>query len=82
MPDVAKLGDAVKSAVEKGIPTYTINSGLDVFQSLGVRNHVGQDEVLAGERACLRLQEAGATKILAVSITFNHGHEGYFGLGS
>lgn len=70
MPDVERLGPAVKTAVSLGIPTYTINSGLAVYKTLGVRNHVGQDEVLAGERACERLVKAGATRILVVCKSF------------
>lgn len=67
MPNADILGDVVKVAVTNGIPTYTINSGLDVFSSLGVRSHVGQDEILAGERACLRIKNAGGNRILVVS---------------
>lgn len=67
MPNANILGANVQKALNKGIPVYTINSGLDKFRELQVRNHVGQDESLAGERACLQLKEANATKILIVS---------------
>ncbi len=48
IPDAAALGDAIMGAVEAGIPVFSINSGSDVFQELGVLRHIGQTEYEAG----------------------------------
>jgi len=48
IPDAAALQGAITGAVEAGIPVFSINSGADVFQELGVLRHVGQTEYEAG----------------------------------
>jgi simple sugar transport system substrate-binding protein len=52
------------SLADAGVPTVTMNSGSDVFKSLGAFTHVGQDEIIAGREAGLRFNELGATNIL------------------
>jgi len=55
MPDPNILGPPVQAAVAAGIPVITINSGIEVFQSLGALHHVGQDETVAGYEGCKHL---------------------------
>jgi len=55
MPSPQILGPPVQAAVAAGIPVITINSGAEVFQSLGALHHVGQDEKVAGYEGCKRL---------------------------
>jgi len=55
MPDPETLGPPVKAAIAAGIPVITINSGSDVFESLGVVHHVGQVEDDAGYKGCHRI---------------------------
>jgi len=55
MPDATYLEAPVKAAIEAGIPVITMNSGSDVFESLGALHHVGQVEDVAGYRACQQL---------------------------
>ncbi|MDQ4029128.1 MAG: sugar ABC transporter substrate-binding protein [Actinomycetota bacterium] len=54
----------LQSAAEQGIPVVTLNSGLNDWQDLGAITHVGQDEIIAGNGAGQRLNEAGVTKVL------------------
>jgi simple sugar transport system substrate-binding protein len=54
----------LQSAAEQGIPVVTLNSGINDWQALGAVTHVGQDEVIAGNGAGERLNEAGVTKVL------------------
>lgn len=54
----------LQSAAEEGIPVVTLNSGLSDWQKLGAITHVGQDEIIAGQGAGERLNEAGVTKVL------------------
>jgi len=63
-PDALK--DAVKKAVDAGIPVITINSGVDVYKELGALTHIGQTEFVAGQGAGEKFNEAGATKVLCV----------------
>jgi simple sugar transport system substrate-binding protein len=60
--------DAVKASVlaagEAGIPIVTTNSGSDLFTEFGAFTHIGQDEVVAGNGAGRKFNEAGATKVL------------------
>jgi simple sugar transport system substrate-binding protein len=62
--------DAIKGSLEKakaaGIPIITLNSGADVYQSLGAITHVGQDESVAGEAAGARMKAEGAKKVLCI----------------
>lgn len=63
-PDALK--DAVKKAVDAGIPVITINSGVDVYKDLGALTHVGQTEFVAGQGAGEKFNAAGAKKALCV----------------
>ncbi len=60
------LRDAVKKAVDAGIPVITINSGVDVYKELGALTHVGQTEFVAGQGAGEKFNAAGASKVLCV----------------
>jgi simple sugar transport system substrate-binding protein len=61
------LAPAIRRAVEAGIPVVSINSGSDVFKSLGVLAHVGQLEDRAGLEAGRRLAAAGVRRALCVN---------------
>ncbi len=63
-PDALK--DAVKKAVDAGIPVITINSGVDVYKGLGALTHIGQTEFVAGQGAGEKFNAAGAKKVLCV----------------
>ncbi|MGI9598995.1 MAG: substrate-binding domain-containing protein [Acidimicrobiales bacterium] len=64
LPNVDAVRPGLEAAVAAGIPVYTINSGVNEYQGLGATTHVGQTEIIAGEGAGLRFNDAGATKIL------------------
>ena len=51
LPDPDALGPAIKAAVAAGVPVITMNSGLESSASLGALMHVGQPELLAGQKA-------------------------------
>ena len=61
------VAPAVRRAVRAGIPVVSINSGSDVYTSLGVLAHVGQPEERAGFEAGKRLAAAGARRVLCVN---------------
>jgi simple sugar transport system substrate-binding protein len=61
------LAPAIRRAVAAGIPVITINSGSDVFRSLGVLAHVGQPEARAGLAAGQRLARAGVRRALCIN---------------
>lgn len=63
-PDALK--DAIKKAVDAGIPVITINSGVDVYKELGALTHVGQTEFVAGQGAGEQFNAAGAKKALCI----------------
>ena len=63
----AGLAPAIRRAVEAGIPVVSINSGSDVFKSLGVLAHVGQVEDRAGLEAGRRLAAAGVRRALCIN---------------
>lgn len=67
IPDADALGDSIRAAVDAGIPVFSMNSGSDVFQELGVLRHVGQTEYEAGVGAGERMAEAGVTSALCVN---------------
>ncbi len=67
LPDPDALGNAIKGAVDSGIPVITINSGLESSGKLGALMHVGQPERLAGENAGKRAKSEGATKALCLN---------------
>jgi simple sugar transport system substrate-binding protein len=66
------LAPAIRRAVKAGIPVISINSGSDVFKSLGVLVHVGQVEDRAGLEAGRRLADAGVRHALCVNQEFNN----------
>ena len=61
------LAPAIRRAVKAGIAVITINSGSDMFRSLGVLSHVGQPEGRAGLAAGRRLARAGVRRALCVN---------------
>ncbi|HEX5780551.1 MAG TPA: substrate-binding domain-containing protein, partial [Solirubrobacteraceae bacterium] len=65
-PNPDAIRDAVKTAVDAGIPVITLNSGAEEAEALGAMTHVGQTETIAGEGAGAQLKEAGASKIICV----------------
>lgn len=67
IPDAEALGPSIQAAIDAGIPVISMNSGSDVFEDLGVLNHVGQTEYEAGVGGGQRMAEAGVTKALCVN---------------
>lgn len=67
IPDAEALGPSIQAAVEAGIPVISMNSGSDVFQELGVMNHVGQTEYEAGLGGGQRMAESGVTQALCIN---------------
>jgi simple sugar transport system substrate-binding protein len=59
IPNPDALSPAIKKAVDAGIPVVSMNSGSDVFKSLGILAHVGQTELQAGIGAGERFKAAG-----------------------
>ena len=66
LPDPDALGQAIKDAVDSGVPVITMNSGLESSASVGALMHVGQPEFLAGQSAGLRAKAEGASKALCM----------------
>jgi simple sugar transport system substrate-binding protein len=66
LPDPDALGPAIKAAVAAGVPVITMNSGLESSASLGALMHVGQPELLAGQKAGERAKAEGASKALCM----------------
>ena len=64
LPSPDQLIPGLKAAVDAGIPVYTLNSGVNDYQEIGATTHVGQTEVIAGNGAGLRFNDAGATHVL------------------
>ncbi|NOZ71836.1 MAG: sugar ABC transporter substrate-binding protein [Chloroflexi bacterium] len=67
IPDPDALGPSIKAAVAAGIPVFSMNSGSDVAESLGVIAHVGQTEYEAGYGGGKRMAEAGIHKAICVN---------------
>jgi simple sugar transport system substrate-binding protein len=67
IPDANALGPSIKKAVDAGIPVMSINSGSDVFASLGVLVHIGQTEEVAGQLAGERMKAAGVQHAICVN---------------
>ncbi len=67
IPDADALGDSIRAAVEAGIPVFSMNSGSDTFEDLGVLRHVGQTEYEAGLGAGEQMAEAGVTSGVCVN---------------
>ena len=59
IPNPDALSPAIKRAIAAGIPVVSMNSGSDVFKSLGILAHVGQTEFEAGLGAGERFKAAG-----------------------
>ena len=67
IPDVKPLSKSIKNAVAKGIGVISINSGSDVFQSVGALTHVGQTELIAGQGGGTRMAAAGARNAVCIN---------------
>jgi len=67
IPDEDALAGAIRAAVAADIPVVSINSGLDVYESLGALVHIGQPEYQAGYGAGERFLAEGATHVLCVN---------------
>jgi simple sugar transport system substrate-binding protein len=65
-PNPDAIREAVKTAVDAGIPVITLNSGAEESQSLGAITHVGQTETIAGEGAGQKLKDAGSKKMICI----------------
>lgn len=64
LPSPDQLIGPLQGAVDAGIPVYTLNSGLNDYQTIGATTHIGQSEDVAGQGAGLRFNDLGATKVL------------------
>ncbi|MEM7272321.1 MAG: sugar ABC transporter substrate-binding protein [Actinomycetota bacterium] len=64
LPSPDQLIGPLQDAVAAGIPVYTINSGVNDYQTIGATAHVGQTETIAGEGAGNRFNDAGAGTVL------------------
>lgn len=67
IPDASALGDSIKRAVAAGIPVISMNSGSDVYKGLGVRAHVGQTELEAGQGGGEMMAKAGVKNALCIN---------------
>ena len=67
IPDATALGPAIKSAVDAGIPVISANSGSDVYKSLGILTHVGQDEFPAGKGAGEKMAALGVKNAICIN---------------
>jgi simple sugar transport system substrate-binding protein len=67
IPDANAEGSHIKAAVAAGIPVISANSGSDVYQSLGILTHVGQNEEIAGEKAGALMKAAGVTNAICIN---------------
>ena len=67
IPDADALGDAIRDAVNVGIPVISMNSGSDVAQELGILVHVGQTEYEAGLGGGRAMGAEGVTNALCIN---------------
>jgi simple sugar transport system substrate-binding protein len=67
IPDAKALAPSIRKAVEAHIPVVSINSGADVYKSLGILAHVGQQEYPAGFAGGERMAAAGVKKALCLN---------------
>lgn len=67
IPDATALGESIEAATGSGIPVFSLNSGSDVFEELGVLRHVGQTEYEAGLGGGERMAALGGTKGLCIN---------------
>jgi simple sugar transport system substrate-binding protein len=66
-PDPSALEEAIRGAIDAGIPVISVNSGSDVAEELGVITHIGQTEYEAGFGAGARFADAGVTSAICVN---------------
>ena len=66
-PDADALSPSIKKAVDAGIPVVSMNSGSDVYKSLGILTHVGQTEFPAGHGAGERFKDAGVKNAVCIN---------------
>jgi len=59
-----QVGPAAQRVTDAGIPLYTLNSGLEQFESLGAVTHIGQTEFVAGQGAGKRFNDLGVSHVL------------------
>ena len=64
LPSPDQLIGPLQGAVAAGIPVYTINSGVNDYETIGATTHVGQTEFIAGQGAGNRFNDLGATHVL------------------
>lgn len=68
------VSGAVESAVDAGIPVFSVNAGEDSYKEFGAIAHFGQNDLVAGQAAGERLNEEGASR--AVCVIQEQGHVG------
>ena len=66
-PDPDALGPSIQRAVAAGIPVISLNSGIAAAEGLGIRLHVGQDELPAGVKVGEKLAGLGLKHVLCVN---------------
>ncbi|MDJ1371239.1 sugar ABC transporter substrate-binding protein [Gulosibacter molinativorax] len=67
---------SVEKAVAAGIPVFSINSGQEAWEAMGVLAHFGQDELVSGQAAGDQFNELGAQNVICViHEQGNVGHE-------
>lgn len=64
LPSPDQLIGPLQGAVAAGIPVYTLNSGVNDYQTIGATTHIGQTEFIAGQGAGERFNDLGATHVL------------------
>ena len=67
IPDATAEGPHIKAAIAAGIPVISANSGSDVYESLGILTHVGQNEEIAGQKAGALMKAAGVTNAICLN---------------
>jgi simple sugar transport system substrate-binding protein len=67
IPDPDALRESIQGAVDAGIPVVSMNSGVDVYEELGLLTHVGQTEFEAGVGAGERMAQEGITNALCIN---------------
>ncbi|MGO1434737.1 MAG: substrate-binding domain-containing protein [Canibacter sp.] len=68
------MAGSVKSAVEAGIPVFSINAGEEAYKDMGVLAHFGQNEYIAGQEVGNQLNEEGSER--AICVIQEQGHVG------
>jgi simple sugar transport system substrate-binding protein len=66
LADPGALKASLQKATQAGIPSISINSGVDAWQGLGALTHVGQTEMIAGQGAGRKLKASGVNKLLTL----------------